>query len=117
MDREDDSETILSQAAMRATNRQRSRASPPLTKGSNSYSNSNIDARVDGRQYTIEVKEEEDTNNSETIISAWINDENFSLKMYDIMNMQKGEGLPKITNETFTVAPDTTFIRCLYNPK
>ena len=33
------------------------------------------------------------------------------------MNMQKSEGLPKITNETFSVAPDTTQIRCLYNPK
>ena len=55
--------------------------------------------------------------NSEIVISVWINDESFSLKMYDIMNMQKGDGLPKFSYETFTVTADTCSIRCLFNPK
>ena len=51
------------------------------------------------------------------VISAWINDESFSLKMYDIMNMQNGEGIPKFSYETFTITADTCSIRCLFNPK
>ena len=96
---------------------QRPRGSSPLSRRSNSSLTARIDARIDGRQYTVEEKRPHSSIDSETVISVWINDEHFSLKMYDIMSMQKGDGLPKISNETFTIAPDTVSIRCLFNPK
>ena len=97
-----DSPSNLSTVASRVVTRDRSRASPNLSRRSNSSSPS----RLDARQYTIQAKQPEDAEETEIIISAWINDESFGLKMYDIMSMLKGDGLPKISNETFSIAPD-----------
>lgn len=51
--------------------------------------------------------------------SVWIDETDFRIKTYDIMSVDKDENghTEKITNETFSITPDTTSIRNLYNPK
>ena len=55
----------------------------------------------------------------EIVISSWIDESDFCLKMYDIIALLKGEeGLfAKISNETFNIADGTAQIRVLYSPR
>ena len=74
---------------------------------------------VDGRRFTVEERKKL-VHVDQAVISSWVDETDLCLKTYDIVTMNKvpqGDHISKVANETFSLAPETTQIRVLYNPK